>query len=258
MVEQLGFSPEDQQVIGNLVETARGLKTGAITTTFAVALAILAEGHARLREASSYSRGEGSVLTAPEPNVFFNSLLPDIKRRALDGLGFVLIGSLACAVESVKTGEWEDNIYISYFNEHIRGVPLATISTTLKTTAGFQGSSREEDTDRIKAMNTQNTAETIKALSQNSWRLPSIVRAHHDQFGIEIQTAIFRKAASIFVESSNRLFQEPIDAPIEPTIPSLANQGKFLAVIDRIIEGKPNPFTKEVNDFMIEISRQLE
>lgn len=238
MVEQSGFSPKDYEVIEKIAGSARGLKRDYETLPFSTALAMLKEGHIRLKEASSYNRGEGSVLTAPEPNSFFNSLMPDIQTRAMEGLGFVLIGSLACAVESAKSGVWDDNVYISYFNEHIKGVPLTEVSTALKQQAGFANSSSEDDTQRVKAINTRNTAETIKILSQNSWRLPTIVQAHHLQFGTEIRTTYLRKAALIFAEASTRPFQEPPKIKAGPSLLPPEQRAGFLAEMDRIIEGK--------------------
>lgn len=262
MVEQPGFSPEDSEVIEKLVNSARGLKQDAESVPFSSALAMLKEGHTRLREASSYNRGEGSVLTAPEPNSFFNSLTPDLRIKALEGLGFVLIGSLTCAVESARRGVWDDNVYISYFNEHIKGVPLSTISTTLKQESGFANNSPEDDTQKVNSINTPNTAETVKILSQNSWRLPNIVRAHHLQFGIEIHTTFLKKAALIFVETCNILFQEPgnpsNNQQKEPSILLPEQRPGFLAELDRIIAGEQNPFARDMDLFLEEMSGKLD
>lgn len=216
MVEQPGFSPQDYEVIEKIAGSARGLKRDYETVPFSIARAMLEEGHTRLREASSYNRGGGSVLTAPEPNSFFNSLAPNIQKRALEGLGFVLIGSLACAVEFAKSkvrGVWDD-------------------------------------------------AETVKILLQNSRRLPIIVRAHHLQYGVEIQTTFLRKAALIFAQASSKPFHEPPNPPDEPPILPPEKRAGFLAEIDRttdrITDVKKHPFAKAIDSFLEEMSGKLD
>lgn len=264
MVEQLGFSEEDEEIIAGLLNSARYLTKEIASLPTAIALALLGEGHKRLREASLYDRGEGTVLTAPDPNYFFNSLSPAIKQRALDGLGLVLVGSLGCAIESARGSCWDDNVYLSAFNEHIRGVPLSTISIGIKREARFAMSSAAaaDDTVRIQAINTNGTAETIELLSNNRWRLPTIVQAHLSSFGDEIQTTVFRKAARIFVETSKRL-KDPLAQPaIQPSAVTEGpnneftpeRKSSFLKRIDKIIAGETKPLSQEVDDFLDKLS----
>lgn len=239
MVEQFRFSPEDEETIAGLVGSACYLSGELTSLPTAVALALLGEGYKRLRKASSDNRGEGSVTA-------------DIRQRAIDGLGLVLVGSLAWAVESAIGSSWDDNVYISAFNEHIRGAPLSTISADIKRGSRFNISSTADDTVRIQAINTNGTAETIELLSNNRWRLPSIVQAHLSSFDYEIQTTVFRKAARIFVETSKRLSQDPPQAEFTPE-----RKLSFLENMDHIIAGGKN-IKQEINDFLDELSRKVE
>lgn len=262
MVEQFRFSPEDEETIAGLVDSTRYLTKEVSPLPMAVALALLGEGYKRLREASSYNKGEGSVLTAPDPNYFFNSLTPALKQRAIDGLGFVLVGSLAWTVESAKSGGWDDNVYMSAFNEHIRGVPLPTISADIKKRPGFSLSTADDDTSRIQAINTNDTAdtaETIELLSNDRWRLPTIVQVHLSKFGYEIQTTVFRKATMIFVETRKRLAREPVDHPSEPQTAEITpeRRSSFLENMDHLIAGGKS-MEQEIDEFLDEISKRVE
>ena len=235
MVEQGSFSPEEEEVLRNLVDNARGFKTDQKPNFLAISQAFLVVVRKKLLRGSPHQQ-------------FF------------DGLGFILIGSLAMGIAAAKkNGFWQDDIYMTSFNECIKNTSVTPISTDIKKQSGYTDDTIAEDTIRVNALSTKSDEEKIIILSQNPKRLPVIVRFHLSGYKHEISTIAFRMAASYFVEVSTRFTAEPPSQTSQQSSSITSNIDPTNLAENQLRAGEtPAILYPGVEQFLEKVSRELE
>lgn len=236
MVEAADRNPE-QTITDRLAFSARELAATqpGLSPATSLALVFLNEGHNNLLEVSKLDKEQGSVVTAPDPNVFFNSLAPKIRPKVLEGLGFVVVGSLVMALEETKASEiWNAGTYVSYFNEHIRNTPFPSIREDLKRKAEPDEHSTNREFIRIKSRYALDKENNLAVFLKDPGILPEIVKWHLSIFPQNIQKAVFTPPSLLFVRAMDKLNQLQLP-PEEQKGRSIEEQRTFLASIDQTL-----------------------
>lgn len=203
----------------------------------ASALAFLDAGRSLLYKVESlYSREDFNFLTST-PNGLYDSLPPDLKQKHDLGLALVMIGSLAHALECVKSDgwDWDNNFYTETFNQYIAGTSILPISVDgLKSNQieAFKESEKEEMEITRAMLCNKDDVSTIQIVNNNNL-VPAIFDAHVHTLGNN-RTSSLKDSFAFYEETVNRLTQSA-SSKTEIT----DEQVEFLGTIDALISRYP-------------------
>jgi len=160
-----------------------------------------------------------------------------MKTSALTAIGFILVGSLAFALEATKKNKfWDNEVYKSRYNEAVRGTPLPQLNVVLN--------SSDDETRKILLMVEQDKAGDLGIFLRDITSLPEIVQRNLRIYSYLGCREAFGKASTLFIEASRRL--KTITTPADLGIPE----------IEKIDGYKPEDLSPAFNDFLKELFGQ--
>lgn len=200
MVEKINPTPSDEQLTQTMVDGAKiHLHEAGHTPNSALAVAFLNYGRNRLLEADKFIQHPEGMPTAMDPASFIEAIKDtDMKTSALTAIGFILVGSLAFALEAAKKNKfWDNEVYKARYNEAIRNTALPQLKVIANSSA--------DDTRRILTMAEQDRAGDLSLFFRDTTSLPALVQRNLGVYAQLRGREAFGKASLLFTESSRRL-----------------------------------------------------
>lgn len=224
--------------------TNRRLEDKRLSIPGSLAASMLADGRNLLTEAGDRTGSTSNV--APDMATWFFSLPSDMQPRVLRGLGLVFVGSIVSSIEIGLVDGWDDGIYLSLFNEHTRGIPIAQETIEhLQTLPGFIHHSAQEETEALRKTAKLDGKGTFAIFLKDTLNMPNVVRTHVENRHPLILGGIM-EAVRIYSDALKMMRPASVSPEVSEPAPAVDRQA-FLASIDGILGGDRLHPVKDVN-----------